>query len=102
MSDGVFEHVTIFPPLKEVEDEKEIENEKLDDLTSLKEFDTYFKKVVKEAIHSKSEDVIREDAKEIAEFLKEEMDVIISKRVKEHFVEIAKFIIDKFEEKKVE
>lgn len=90
----------LFPPIQVEEDTKIDVNIEEPTSISLKEFDLYFKAAVKEAIELKSEELIRQDAKEIVVEVMKQMDLIISKRIKEHFVELAEHIIKVFKEEK--
>ena len=57
---------------------------------------TYLKSLISEELNKKGFELKEEDAQQIVQAIMPELDALISKRVKEHFIEIADFIKIKF------
>ena len=64
------------------------------------EFEREISSLVDEKIRESLEDIAQSDAEYIVNSVISKIDEIISNKVKEHFVVIAKFIIDKFSNQK--
>ena len=56
----------------------------------------YLKSLISEELNKKGFELKEEDAQQIVQAIMPELDALISKRVKEHFIEIADFIKIKF------
>lgn len=74
------------------------------DSTFIKTFQEGVEELITKAVKSSNEKITEEEIKTIIDKLKPDLDEIISNRMKEHFVEIAEFILKRFkfppEEKK--
>lgn len=67
-------------------------------LKSQDEFESSFKEMIKNII-LEEEYIKKEEIKEIAKVIINELDPLIARKIKEHFVSISKHIVDMYEEK---
>jgi hypothetical protein len=57
---------------------------------------SYLKSLISEELKNKEVELKENEAKQIIQAILPEMDKLVTKRVKEHFIELADFIIVKF------
>ena len=62
-------------------------------------FEEEIKNIVQSIVEDFNKEITEKDVKKIVKKLIPDINILISKQVKRHFVELAQYVIDNFEEK---
>jgi len=68
--------------------------------TNVSQLENYLRELIVDELSKKQIEITEADAKEIVNNMANEIDDFVSRRMKQHFVEIAQFIIKKFGKEK--
>jgi len=66
--------------------------------TKVNQLEDYLRSLILDELRKRDVEVSEADAQIIVHSIINEVDLMVSKRIKHHFVEIAEFIIEKFKE----